>query len=782
MARFLGFEVNWTDGFRHICSDLAMREDSAIGIRLDQLPIAARKLERAMAKQPSPPPYDNMDTSHHYRLKETAEKVLTNANSVASAANTSYADSIRDFSSLSLNGRSLGHEERFGIEKWIKELQAVEDEDKSEPVEPRLKSMLPEVMLSTPAPIAISTEESRISASASTETDYTPEHVIDDEDADDFEQDFVNRLIAEGKKHFQNDNRAQAADHLTRALGRADQFSKASYKSIDLTETRSILATLLIQERELDEAEQYLLALLGESTPSEQNNRFICQAHYQLARLYLMRKGYEDARSHCQKAINGRARLDGKKSEPYFRAVQLLTVISSGTGSDPETEVLLKMLPEDMREETRRQIHGANRAVVFDSSPLPQSQGSGSRIGPLAPSKRRHYSNADSAMDEHSSANINESAIPSSSANGGPGSIRVRATSTITDRDTCVAQLAQAGYSGDFNASQALSWAIKHGRVRIVHFLLEGYPVIRPKRRFSRKLEDDQITKQVDPNGSSKDKAKPLMLAISSKQVLIVKLLLERGARLTIKDEKGRTPLVKAVEVGNTEVIKLLLEKEVPIQSQGAWSPWHEAAQQGHAHVLRLFLKRGANIDAQDGAGATALKIAAALGHRDACSLLIDELAVIDIPAKDGWTPLISSIRNGHTAVTEILIRHHASVNQQNGKQQTPLSVAACEGRVEEARMLLEYHANLEKADDRGYTPLMTASREGHVEIVQLLLQAGANANAYCHRKSTALDQASRSKYRNIEKFLKDAGGTRGSKLTEPHIQVNDAFKGYIVV
>jgi uncharacterized protein len=43
----------------------------------------------------------------------------------------------------------------------------------------------------------------------------------------------------------------------------------------------------------------------------------------------------------------------------------------------------------------------------------------------------------------------------------------------------------------------------------------------------------------------------------------VVKLLLENGAQPDFKDEKGQTPLSRAVEKGGVAVIQLLLAKDV---------------------------------------------------------------------------------------------------------------------------------------------------------------------------------------------------------------------------
>ena len=52
-----------------------------------------------------------------------------------------------------------------------------------------------------------------------------------------------------------------------------------------------------------------------------------------------------------------------------------------------------------------------------------------------------------------------------------------------------------------------------------------------------------------------------LMHAVSSNRALTVKLLLEAGADINMKDESGRTALMWAVERGHTDIVELLQGK-----------------------------------------------------------------------------------------------------------------------------------------------------------------------------------------------------------------------------
>jgi ankyrin repeat protein len=353
---------------------------------------------------------------------------------------------------------------------------------------------------------------------------------------------------------------------------------------------------------------------------------------------------------------------------------------------------------------------------------------------------------------------------------------------TLTNLEI-TALLEHAGYSGDFDPYKALEWAINYGHRGIVHQLLDGYTVARPKRRFS--LGDKagnvtHVTKQVNPNGSGKGTS-PLILAIEHGQVLIARDLLARGAEPRVKGSKKVQPMMMAADKGLAEMVRLLFDSGVTVNHTGdvrAWTPWHAAASAGHLEVVQLFLDKGAVVDAEDLNGGSALKNAAMRGHLPICELLLRDHAQIDKADDTGWTALLSSVKNGHFAITQVLLHRGANVDLANNKQQTPLMIAAREGRLDEADELLKYHAATEMADDKRWTPLLAASRAGHVEIVQRLIQYGANVDAACSRGSTPLDHAIKHNHRPIQAFLKQYNGHRGSGLTEPHSQ-NTAFTGY---
>lgn len=93
--------------------------------------------------------------------------------------------------------------------------------------------------------------------------------------------------------------------------------------------------------------------------------------------------------------------------------------------------------------------------------------------------------------------------------------------------------------------------------------------------------------------------------------------MLAKGARLESRDRDGHTVLHDAAQMGEAELVKLLLEKGANINAQvvdshaqvvdRSWgdTPLHLAARRRHSGVVRLLLNAGADVTIRGRDGAT---------------------------------------------------------------------------------------------------------------------------------------------------------------------------------
>jgi ankyrin repeat protein len=102
----------------------------------------------------------------------------------------------------------------------------------------------------------------------------------------------------------------------------------------------------------------------------------------------------------------------------------------------------------------------------------------------------------------------------------------------------------------------------------------------------------------------------PLHLAVHNRHLEEVAILLKAKANIEARDKRGNTPLHYAVEMGQTELVKLLLVKnraDIAARNYNELTALHLATWKGHQAVVLLLLENGADFDTRDKIGWIAL-------------------------------------------------------------------------------------------------------------------------------------------------------------------------------
>jgi ankyrin repeat protein/tetratricopeptide (TPR) repeat protein len=162
-------------------------------------------------------------------------------------------------------------------------------------------------------------------------------------------------------------------------------------------------------------------------------------------------------------------------------------------------------------------------------------------------------------------------------------------------------------------------------------------------------------------------------------------------------------------------------------------SALHRAAARGDAKTVKLLLTRGADVNAQDDQGRTALLVAIERRHIDARNTLLDHGADVEKQTPSGISPLYAAAFHGRDACIEVLIDHGANVNARCALGRTALFPAAAEGHASCVRALLKRGADVTLRAKDGElvgTPLHGAAVEGQVETARVLLDHGVDSNA----------------------------------------------------
>ena len=748
-----------------MCSDLLPQNQAVVEAREDKTLTLRYKMRNALDHMPSPPAYDSGEDSNNLRLKKTAEKVLA---STVYAGSTSVSIAYSDW-----GDRSEG-ERKANVEGWIRTLEEVERD-----------TGFTEAGNAPPsAPSETSHEDNthsrRISSNTSIETEGTF----------DISTKLVRNLSNQGKDHYEKGNYEYATSSFLSALQHADKLRKDPSKTIklDLTEVHFKLASMYLESGMLNESEQHLLQVIDESTNNESE---LIQTYLKLGQLYLSRTSLkeaadlrgrevflESAEEYCMKAVNGCGQHHGEDSPLYYEAVQMLAKTYVHQGRRMEAEALLMEVPEDLR---------VKEAWPQSAQPIAQP----SRRVPslplrIKPRRSSHFpwlrstseSQEPEVLSPVSANNDNET-----TSRPNPRRDSDLLPSISTNDEDPQSLLASANFTGDFNTEHALIWAIKQGSEKVVHLLLQGFPIRVRKRGLGFSSQERVIEKKADPNGSHKGDHLPLMVAIKKNRVLIAKTLLTYGADPTMGDDKRRTPLFVAAEYGQAELIKLIPQARVALECNApqTWTPLHVASKNGHEEVVLYLLDAGAETDIQDVAGATALKVAASGGHEAVVRALVDHGAALNIKDELQFTALMSCIKLGHIQIAQFLLENSASLADVNFRSESVLMIAVKENREEAVRLLIEAGANVETPDMHGWTPLIHASDKGYTAIVRLLIDAKANCNRSCNQGSTALDHARIHKRREIERILERMKAETGSRMVQPRYHAIEPYRGYAI-
>ena len=189
----------------------------------------------------------------------------------------------------------------------------------------------------------------------------------------------------------------------------------------------------------------------------------------------------------------------------------------------------------------------------------------------------------------------------------------------------------------------------------------------------------------------------------------------------------------------------------------------HAAATQGDTVVIQQLLAEGADIEARDAQGRTALLRATRANKIEAATLLIE--AGADVNAKDNIedSPYLYAGAQGFNDILLLTLAHGADLQSTNRYGGTALIPAAEKGHPETVKILLDAGVAVDHVNRFGLTELLESivlSRGGpvHQLIVDTLIQGGADVNLADDKGVTPLEHAQRRGYQEMVALLQAAG------------------------
>jgi len=169
----------------------------------------------------------------------------------------------------------------------------------------------------------------------------------------------------------------------------------------------------------------------------------------------------------------------------------------------------------------------------------------------------------------------------------------------------------------------------------------------------------------------------------------------------------------------------------------------------GDRDLVRALLKKGAKASVHNEFGATPLSEAAVIGDPDILKSLLDAGADVNAANEYGQTALMVIARTANVAAAQVLLKKRADVNaREQVRGQTALMWAAAQSQPQMVRLLIKHGADVDarttinvnqrqvsgepRAQHRpsgGFTALMFAARQGCLDCVKALVEAGAEVD-----------------------------------------------------
>lgn len=312
------------------------------------------------------------------------------------------------------------------------------------------------------------------------------------------------------------------------------------------------------------------------------------------------------------------------------------------------------------------------------------------------------------------------------------------------------------------------------------------------------------VKKNAKLNCKNNAKLTPLYIACCAKQSTACALtLIEHGADIETKDEKGHTPLYAGCYLNNTKLVEALLKKgaDMYAYSKNGFCPLHLACCRHNATLIELFCKKKDVDFNKSMQGITPLSLLATTSAKKenvrALRAMINAGAKVNERSMNGATALFTASIENRTAFIKVLLQAKADPNLSNIKGVLPLSFAIENNNTQAALELLKAGATVNthllslaakkhqnepliKAlikntdvngqDNDGRTALHAACVYNNTVAIHALLEAKANINAEDKEGLTPLAMAIKFSSPGAMLLLtKNNAYAEGKKITFAH-------------
>jgi ankyrin repeat protein len=177
----------------------------------------------------------------------------------------------------------------------------------------------------------------------------------------------------------------------------------------------------------------------------------------------------------------------------------------------------------------------------------------------------------------------------------------------------------------------------------------------------------------------------PLMFAHYYGKTDIINLLLQSGSQHDI---------FSAAAMGKSDIVSRLLAADPALLTAHAgdgWTALHLAVFFAQKAVAKQLLEAGANVLARstNSLNNHPLHAAVAGRSRDCVAILLESGAEVNATQAGGWTALHGAAQNSDVEMTKVLLAHGANMDARADNNQTPLDLAMGTGKQELCDLLM---------------------------------------------------------------------------------------------
>lgn len=176
------------------------------------------------------------------------------------------------------------------------------------------------------------------------------------------------------------------------------------------------------------------------------------------------------------------------------------------------------------------------------------------------------------------------------------------------------------------------------------------------------------LKNKADPNLRNINGLTPLHFGVWENKIML--LLLKAGANPHLENIKGHTPFLYALVVGKENAVQSFLKnnpKSLTLENKNAQMFLPLAAEIGNKNMVALLLQAGGKVNSRSANENTALHFAAEGGRADIAELLLKSGADPNLKNKNEHTPLHIAASKGHKKIITLLLNKGANTSDLQG-------------------------------------------------------------------------------------------------------------------